>query len=226
MNEEYYNKTKNLVKIIMNKSWEINHAYMTVLQINEAQYHYNDVLNMAPAFFEISRENCMSYLFVEISKLLSVKKDEESVINIINNLLEPNNLMQIENEACRIEICFISKLTDKKFSKHSFNSLQDMLLCLKKEHDKYKKLQSCLKIWRNKYYAHYDKGIFGKLEQLSENNSLNYSNIEKMLVLVFNLCNALYQYFYDSIVIPLAKNYDDFVYFVKAIDNRLKDDVS
>ena len=206
MNKVFIDSIKRRLEILIDKSIRCNQAYETLLQILDFQYKHNDLINIAPAFFSTVKQTCITTIFIELAGLFCEKERNESVIHLLKDV--EMNISQCEDHGVYIHV--LQHLTDKSLKSIYFDSLENMVkFCLNLRNDN-NTIYTQVKIQRDKYYAHFDKYTLSHLDALWKNYRVTYSNIETLLVLNFNLCNALNSYFNDATTIPLAIGYDDF----------------
>jgi hypothetical protein len=201
----FYEKCKERITNYMDFTITANNSYMLIMMIRDLQMNKNDIINISPAFYHMVSRNSMQALFVDISKMFDNDSQNMSIVWLLNSI--KNNLDLLDNRV--VNVSEYQHFNDNVYVNFSFNSLSELLnhyddSIEKSEHD----IKS-LTILRNKFYGHLDKSAQNHLDSLFKDNSVSLLTIEKLLILNFNICNALHMYFNGGTFAPLDFNHND-----------------
>lgn len=201
----FYEKCKERITNYMDFTITANNSYMLIMMIRDLQMNKNDIINISPAFYHMVSRNSMQALFVDISKMFDNDSQNMSIVWLLNSI--KNNLDLLDNRV--VNVSEYQHFNDNAYVNISFNSLSELVnhyadSVEKNEHD----IKS-LTILRNKFYGHLDKSAQNHLDSLFKDNSVSLLTIEKLLILNFNICNALHMYFNGGTFAPLDLNYND-----------------
>ena len=205
MNESYFNKSGETLSRIMDDSICANQTFAILIQLRDFAENESDIFRVAPQFFNTIAYNCMQVLLVEIYKMFDNSKRNDGIRTFVEKMKE--GISQLDN-SFRIEANFIDALFATSARIKEFDCLQSIIDFAEEAFEDNKELLIRVKKLRCKYYAHHDPDI-KDVAKLFEKHQLTFSDIERLLVLNWNLCNAFKRYFADCTVMSLPHNYND-----------------
>ena len=205
MDKQYFESCRKRLDKIVEAMILTNEAHCILLQLRNFQMNNNELINISPGFYNCIIRNCIEVIFIEMYKMFDENKDNDGILGFLCSLRDNYHLLDTSREISANET---KKLQDTTMSICKYNSIIQLVeSSLKKIHD-VDPLILPGKTQRDKYYAHYEKGI--NWDTFFDKYSVSLSDIESLLILNTNLCNALYMYFYNTTMIPVSMNSDDF----------------
>lgn len=189
---------------LVNQAIRANSTYCMLMQIIELLNKRNYATSLSVVFFNTIAYNFIKVLFIEISKMFDESEKSEGIRSL---LIKMNKNKRQLSDHGEIEYNIFDKLTAKKSNSQKYISIDELitgsLLKISENID----LINRVKKQRDKFYAHIDSKT--NIEKLSKKYPVTYSDIEKLLLLNINICNALCMYFENKTTVPIISNYDD-----------------
>lgn len=189
----------------MDSSVSANQTFALLVQLRDFHDEQYDLFSVSPQFFNTVAFNCMQVLLVEIYKMFDAGKDNEGIRTFIEKTKKGIN--QLDNSV-KTGANFIDSVFSMSAKVKQFDSLQSIIDFSEEEIERNNELIGRVNKLRCKYYAHRDPNV-KDVAKLFEEYQLTFENIEQLLVVNWNLCNAFRRYFFGDTVMPLPHNYDD-----------------
>ena len=148
----------------INFAYNCYEAYISLCDVNE---RYNDVLNLSPGFFTVARFSLSKCLLIETEKLFCGSKDERTIQKLIRLAQSNNSIFEYKNAK---NLCDVA---DNALASRFDNALKK------------------LKARRDQDLTHNDQLFFYADKNPAEENYISPSEIEELLLYVFDFCNDL-----------------------------------
>ena len=148
----------------INFAYNCYEAYISLFDINE---RYNDVLNLSPGFFTITRFSLSKCLLLETAKLFCGSKDERTIQKLIRIVQSNNSAFEHKNA--------------KTLCDAVYNALAN----------RFANTIDKIKARRDQDLSHNDPLFFYGDKNPAEENYISPSEIEELLLYVFGFCNEL-----------------------------------
>lgn len=205
MDKQFFQKREEVLSRIMDNSIGANQTFALLIQLRDFYVEHNDLFSVAPQFFNTIAFNCMQVVLVEIYKMFDTSKDNEGIRTFIEKTKKGIN--QLDNSV-KTRANFIASVFDMSAKVKQFDSLQSIIDFSEKAIKENSELLDRVDKLRCKYYAHHDPDV-KDVSKLFERYQLTFDDVERLLVLNWNLCNAFKRYFSGCTVRPLPHNYND-----------------
>ena len=219
MDKVFYDKCKDRLNQISNSMLRTNQSFCVIIQLNNFKEKYNDLINISPAFYTSVIDCCMESLFIEIDKMFDPKTNGVGIRGLLITM--QNNTDLLDNSRS-IEANETTALDNYSMTTKEYNSIVQLINDSINKINNNEIIIKNVKTLRDKYFAHRESKV--NYNKLFKNNPVSMADIEKLLVLNANIVNALYMYFYNRTLFPIAHNHDDFnktvFYIKKGVDSR------
>lgn len=217
MDKVFYDKCKDRLYRISNSMLRTNQSFCVIVQLHNYQKEHNELINISPAFYTCVTDCCMESLFVETDIMFDPKTDREGIRGLL--LKMKNNIDLLDNDRS-IEANETTALDNHNMTTKKYDNIVQLIgHSIYKINDN-KEIIKNVKTLRDKYFAHRESKV--NYDKLFKNNPVSMTDIEKLLVLNTNIVNALYMYFFDRTLFPIAQNHDDFNRTVFYINKGVK----
>lgn len=220
----FIDKCKEECNSLINHYLLANQAYENIMVLRDFQENENDLINLSVSFYSGVINTSTHTLFVEINKMYDSSPDALSIYSLL--LRMKKEISQLTDNS-PIIINEFRNLTDNKPNYREFSNIKELIDDSLKRIDSNIKIIKNIKTLRDSYYAHLDRKRINNIDEFFKKNKVSLLDIESLLVLNCNLCNALNSYFNDQTTMPIVYNYDDFkktiYYLKKGIDCEDKD---
>ena len=148
----------------INFAYNCYEAYISLCDVNEK---YNDILNLSPGFFTITRFSLSKCLFLETAKLFCGSKDERTIQKLIRLAQSNNSAFEDKNAKT------LCDAADKALTNRFANTINK------------------IKSRRDQDLTHNDPLFFYGDKNPAKENYISPSEIEELLLYVFDFCNDL-----------------------------------
>ena len=175
----------------INFAYNCYQAYVSLYDVNEK---YNDVLNLSPGFFTITRFSLSKCLLVETAKLFCGSKDERTIQKLIR--LAQSNRSAFKHDNSKLLCDAANNALENKFD----NTIKK------------------LKARRDQDLTHNDQLFFYGDKNPAEENYISPSEIEELLLYVFDFCNELLKCLSCDEKVILMHGANDISEFVEKFD--------
>ena len=180
----------------INFAYNCYEAYVSLCDINE---RYNDVLNLSPGFFTVTRFSLSKCLLLETAKLFcGSNKDERTIQKLIRIVQSNNSVFEYENAKTLCDV--VHNALANRFA----NTI-----------DK-------IKARRNKDLTHNDRLFFYGDKNPAEENYITPSEIEELLLYTFDVCNELLECLHYDEKVILINGANDISTLIEKFDLLLK----
>lgn len=180
----------------INFAYNCYQAYVSLYDVNEK---YNDVLNLSPGFFTITRFSLSKCLLLETAKLFCGSKDERTIQKLIRIVQSNHSAFEHKNA--------------KTLCDAVYNALAN----------RFANTINKIKARRDQDLSHNDPLFFYGDKNPAEENYISPSEIEELLLYSFGFCNELLECLRYDKRVTLTNGANDLVNLVKTCNiNKLK----
>ena len=193
---------------------QTNQAYSVIMQLRDFQQKHNELINISPAYYQCVISCCIQFLFIETYKMYDPSTTSDGIFGFINTLEKNIHLLDNTRSIVANEM---DDLFSLQADEHFYKNIEALISESKKRISDCDNIIKNLKTQRDKFYAHQDVDI-KHLDEFFKKYAVSLNDLKTLLLLNANLFNAFYMYFYNSTLIPMTANRDDFsktVYYLE-----------
>jgi len=210
----FFNKCKERLDRISDSMIHANQAFSVYMQMRNFQEEHNELINISPGFYRCVFSCCVEVLFIEINKMFDPDPSSDGILGLLNSMKRSIDLLDREKP---IAAGVIEKIDGKKWDSYEYENIEQLIDKAIESISQHDKIIYRVKTQRDKFYAHQDKDI-KNLNDFFKKHSVSIIDLETLIVLNTNLFNALYTYFKNTTLMPVANNHEDFkktVYYIE-----------
>ena len=193
--------------------------YLTVYKsVSDASVEYNNEINMAPAFFQISLDAIRYSFCMELAKLYGKSENEGTIKGLIKLIRNNKNLFPTEvKEGCYWFEGDLGNPVDIKSI-----DIAEELSKYEKDLEELESIVQKVRGRRNRCLAHNDKKYFINPEQVARDFPLNFDEATRLVNFGEDFCNNMLAYLSDQRMYCKSSNANDLNNLLWATRNREK----
>lgn len=195
----------------------INDCFLLHKKLLEYKNTMNEVINIAPAFFQIVMYSLEHTYMIELCKLYDRDKNAKGIRKAVN-LCEQNSALfpkeritLMDNKAENKHIAKINIIKDIKIIREKLSALDTVVESLKGR--------------RDRYYAHNDKNYIDNLDSLAMEYPLSWKQVSELILTANDILNTLLRDLTGEVVAAKSFNYNDIDDIFKILNTQIKNKV-